>query len=235
MTRYLNKTAIEWADYTWNPVVGCRHGCPYCYAEALCKRFASNWGRDPNDPFKPEFYPERLDAPQRLDTPSRIFAVSMGDLFGKWVPSRWINSVMVAIARAPRHTFMLLTKDASRLEYYCNTVGVPENLWVGVSVENAENCNRLDNLNWTDHDKKFVSFEPLLDDVTKSPYFDLSGINWIIIGAQTGPGAKPPCVFDINNLVAAAYKEGIPVFVKDNLVDHWIDGRPPQQFPEGMI
>ena len=87
MPRYLNKSAIEWCDLTWNPVVGCRNPCSktWCYAAALCKRFAKPWGRDPEDPFKPTLYPERLDAPMKLKKPSKIFVCSMGELWGPWV------------------------------------------------------------------------------------------------------------------------------------------------------
>ena len=236
----MNRTSIEWTDYTWNPVVGCKNHCSYCYAAALCKRFAKPWGLDPDDPFAPGFYPERLDAPSKLKKPSKIFMMSMGELWGPWVPHSWQYRVLEAVEKAYWHTFLNLTKNPEGIHkwQYKSTNYIrhlPDNLWVGVSVDTPESVHRLTTLREdVGHPNKFVSFEPLRGDVASDPQFRLSGIRWIIIGAQTGPGAEQPPSGWVVPILEAARRAGIPVFVKNNL--HWPSALAPrtQEFPVGF-
>lgn len=240
MTRYLNKSNIEWCNLTWNPVVGCQKGCQYCYAMALCKRFAKQWGRDPKDPFKPIFYPERLTSPIKENKPSKIFVCSMGELWGKWVPHSWQYLTLEAIKAAHWHTFLNLTKSPEGICWYQYEASnyirhLPDNLWVGVSVDTVDAVDRLTVLREdVGHTHKFVSFEPLLEDVKAHPEFSLNGIGWVIVGAQTGPGGHQPDRKWLETLCFAAINSGTPLFVKDNIEwpEYWISR--PQEFPEGM-
>lgn len=236
MTRYLNRSAIEWTDLTWNPIVGCRNACPYCYAEALCRRFTGPWGRDPEDPFKPEFYTVRLTAPLKHQEPARIFVCSMGELWGPWVLESWRNEVLRVIDWAEWHTFLNLTKNPEGIrDHQYHTANyirsLPRNLWVGVSVDTVESLHRLTTLREeVGHPHKFVSFEPLLGDVAAHPDFSLEGIDWVIIGAQTGPGAEPVNLDWVYNVGFRARAASCPLFIKDNV---GLDD-PAQEFPEGF-
>jgi len=241
MVKYLNKSNIEWTDFTWNPEVGCRNRCSktWCYAAALCKRFAKPWGRDPEDPFKPTFYPERLDAPSKLAKPSKIFVCSMGELWGPWVPVEWQNSVVSAMRTASWHTFLNLTKNPQGLlDYQKSGHQYPPNLWLGVSVTGDDDESRLHDLAKVDHPNKFVSFEPLLADVVDNGWFTLEGIKWAIIGCQTGPGAKPyhEVARAMSKIIGACSTEEnwIPIFVKDNVLQQTTWLNPPREYPEGL-
>jgi len=174
----MNKTKIEWCDYTWNPVVGCKNACWYCYAKKMNDRFG--WIKDFT---KPKFYPERLKEPYKLKKPSKIFVCSMADLFGKWVSNEWISKIIDVARDNPQHTFQFLTKSSGR---YLGFV-FPKNCWLGIT-EDYVNQARLEFLKHTEN-YKFISFEPLLGDMSM---LDLSGIDLCIIGAMTGKGATPP-------------------------------------------
>jgi protein gp37 len=178
----MNKTKIEWCDYTWNPVVGCRHNCRYCYARRLNDRFKfiPYWN-------EPEFFIERLTQPDRLRKHSRIFVVSMGDLWGDWVKQEWISLVMDVVERNKRHTFMFLTKNP--VGYY-RMEGVPDNAWLGVTVTGNTDIKRIKLMRGIPYPHKaFVSVEPLLGSCDR---LELDYFQHVIVGAQTGPGAKPP-------------------------------------------
>lgn len=234
MVKYLNKSNIEWTDYTWNPVVGCRNGCSYCYAKALCKRFAKPWGLNPEDPFAPRFYRERISAPLRENKNSKIFMMSMGELWGDWVPHWWQTEVLRTVRFASWHTFLNLTKNPQGLlDWQAMPYGLPPNLWLGVSVTGDDDESRLHDLAKVDHPNKFVSFEPLLADVTSNGWFTLEGIKWVIIGAQTGPGSQQPEGGWLADLLYQTTCRQIPTFVKDNLT--WRPAwKKPQEYPEGF-
>jgi protein gp37 len=255
----VNKTKIEWTDYTWNPLTGCwgpggtaekPNRCAYCYAKGMAKRFSPfektgyvqiKMQCINNDPFQPLFWPDRLDQPAKVKKPSKIFVCSMGDLFGDWVPDRWINSVL-NVTKAPyadRHTFQFLTKNPKRLKDFNPW---PSNCWVGTTVTNqADADERLPWLLKVDAPVRFVSHEPLLaetdiisfiikeytleekDHIRKfgcavpNRFVLRDLINWAIIGAMTGPGAVRPEVDWVMDL-AQQYKDaGVPRFLKDNL------------------
>jgi protein gp37 len=211
----MNRTAIEWTDFSWNPVTGCRRGCKYCYARGAARRFGKT--------FEPELHPDRLDQPQRRKAPAKIFVCSMADLFGPWVPNDWIFSVIDAASRARRHTFQFLTKYPERLADFA----FPKNAWVGVSATNFADSDRaaiaMRRIKAT---VKFMSAEPMLGHVG---IFHSWRPDWLIIGRQTGPGPQPaPPEGAVEHLTLSADTFGVPVFHKPSLGD----GFDRRDFPE---
>lgn len=255
----MNKTKIEWADYTWNPITGCLHGCEYCYAHGIAQRLGNRYmpygngvnvlnepfdGERGVDPypygFEPTFHKYRLDEPQKVKKPSKIFVASMGDLFGDWVPDEWIEEVFKACKKAPQHTYMFLTKNPKR--YYAFRDKCPKNFWLGASAVNQADEKVLFNGDGSFIVTKahciadtmafmpnsFLSIEPLLNDVAMDVDFDF--INWVIVGAQTGPGAVPPKPEWVQNIIDQCRYVGVPVFLKNNL--NWPEKI--QEWPEEM-
>lgn len=226
----MNRSSIEWTDYTWNPVTGCKHGCPYCYARRLAEgRLKGRFGYD--NGFEPTFHQNRLTEPGGVKKPSRIFTCSMGDLFGEWVPCQWINSVLVFIKINPQHQFQILTKNPARIAQWHN---IPENAWLGTSIDGlGSSMERVDIIrNLPNGNIKFISFEPLLADVSNMPEwrmgFNTDGIDWIIVGAQTGPRSVKPRTDWVKNIWFDCEWAGIPFFLKDNV--DWKGDRP-HEFP----
>lgn len=216
----MNRTKIEWCDYTWNPVTGCLHGCKYCYARRLASRLKGRYGYPKDDPFRPTFHPDRLKEPYKLKKPSKIFVVDMGDLFGEWVPDTWIEKIMKVVEDNPRHTFQFLTKNPERMYGYPHL----KNAWFGVTINNLSMVNLVNHLWCLDSTVGFVSFEPLHEDVAAG--IDLLGVDWIIIGAQTRPNVQPEREW-VEHLIEQARERNIPIFLKDNL--KWSDRI--QEFP----
>jgi len=219
-----SKNGIDWCDYTWSPVTGCLHGCSYCYARRLVRRFGN--GGDSAKPtvakpgdvfpagFSPTFYPHRLGEPMRIRKPSRIFAVSAGDLFGEWVPEEWIESVLDVARQCSRHTFIFLTKNPRRLPDFL----FPPNAWAGVTIDGtgaaSENEEKMMRLRAASAPVRFVSFEPLLN---RPAGIRLNGVGWVIVGAMTGPGAAIPNPEWIREIIDRCRKSAVPVFVKQNI------------------
>lgn len=189
------RTQIEWTDTTWNPVTGCSkitRGCDFCYAERFAERFRAVLGHPFEKGFDLTLRPERLRQPLSWRDPRRVFVNSMSDLFHKEVPKPFINSVFDTMEEADWHTFQVLTKRSSLLvRYLRGRYGrdlAPPHIWLGVSVEDAKNVARLKQLQTAQASIKFVSFEPLLGRVGA---IDLSGIDWAIVGGESGPHARP--------------------------------------------
>jgi len=178
----VNKTAIEWCDYTWNPVTGCKHGCPYCYARKIADRFKGSkaWPQG----FEPMYHPERLGDPAKMKKSQTIFVCSMADLFGDWVPEQWIQEIFYSCHKAPQHTYIFLTKNPER--YLTIPEGLfRENMWIGTSSDGGLHVSdRIYALQKHPHINKFISFEPLL---YNPGMMSLKGIKQVIIGAQTNP------------------------------------------------
>ena len=191
-----DKTAIEWTDATWNPVTGCSKvspGCANCYAETLAlTRLAGKTGY-PGLPWTPEnaaanvmLRPDRLRLPLGWKTPRRVFVNSMSDLFHEIVPWEYIDQVFDVMERAPQHTFQVLTKRPERMRAIARLV--PPNVWLGTSIENDRWTVRADHLRETPRATRFLSCEPLLGPL---PSLDLTGIDWVIVGGESGPGHRP--------------------------------------------
>ena len=179
-------TAIEWTEMTWNPVTGCTklsQGCKHCYAETLAKRF---WGDRPFTDV--QLHEDRLDQPLRWRKPRTVFVNSMSDLFHEAVPEQFIGRVFDVMAECPQHTFQILTKRADRLATIAPSLVWPDNVWMGVSVEDARVMHRIDLLRNVPAAVRFLSLEPLISPLNR---LELGGIDWVIVGGESGPGARP--------------------------------------------
>jgi protein gp37 len=182
---------IEWTDATWNPVTGCTKispGCKHCYAERLAHRLERMGQANYRNGFKLTLQPQMLDLPLRWKSPRRIFVNSMSDLFHPDVPLEYVKRVFDAMARAHWHQFQVLTKRADRLRELSRELPWTQNVWQGVSVESERYLDRIDALRRTGAAVKFLSLEPLLEAL---PNLDLRGIDWVIVGGESGPGARP--------------------------------------------
>jgi protein gp37 len=192
----MNKTKIEWCDYTWNPITGCLHGCNYCYAEKLAKRFTGH--------FKPTFHEDRFK-PNKL-VGKNIFVCSMADLFGEWVPPIWIEKVIEYIQNDMKNNYFFLTKNPKRYKNYC----FPKNCYAGFSASTQNDFddrynNRCD----------FVSIEPIQEAID----IEMHLLDWVIVGAETG-NRKNKIIHEkkwIDDIVARCSENGIPLFIKDNI------------------
>lgn len=208
------KSTIEWTNSTWNPVTGCDKvsaGCAHCYAE----RFAERFRGVPGHPFKQGFdlklWPERLELPLTWKTPKTIFVNSMSDLFHKDIPLRFIQKTFEVMKQAHWHTFQVLTKRAERLEELSPKLSWAPNIWMGVSVESERFTYRIDHLRKTKAHIKFLSLEPLLGPLSN---LNLKGIDWAIVGGESGPGARPMDGSWVLEIKRQCAKAKVPFFFK---------------------
>lgn len=183
---------IEWTEETWNPIKGCTKvsaGCKHCYAEPMAKRLQAMGVEGYEDGFTPGLVPSRLDKPLGFKRPKVFFVASMSDLFHADIPDWYVDKIMDVIRATPQHTYQLLTKRAGRMQEYFSTRSVPDNAWIGVSVENREHgLPRIDHLRQIEAEVRYLSVEPLLEDLGA---IDLDGIHWVIAGGESGKGARP--------------------------------------------
>jgi len=184
-------SAIEWTEATWNPVTGCDKvspGCAHCYAERMAKRLKAMGTSNYRHGFDVTLQPQMLEAPVHWRKPRRIFVNSMSDLFHADVPTAFINDVFSVMRRADWHQYQILTKRSERLLELDSTLAWARHIWMGVSVENHRFVHRIDQLRRTRATVKFLSLEPLLGPLLG---LDLSGIDWVIVGGESGPRARP--------------------------------------------
>jgi protein gp37 len=184
------KSTIEWTGSTWNPVTGCTKispGCKHCYAERMAKRLQAMGQKNYATGFNLALHPHVLELPLAWKKPQTIFVNSMSDLFLQDVPTDFIKQVFDVMQRAHWHTFQVLTKRAERLSELSQELPWARNIWMGVSVENSDYAFRADLLRTTGAHVKFLSIEPLLGPLTG---LNLEGIDWIIVGGESGPGAR---------------------------------------------
>jgi protein gp37 len=221
-----NKTteSIEWALWTWNPVTGCKIGCPYCYARNLTKRFPDNFPYG----FEPHFWEERLDAPKNSPVPKseaigdrNVFVCSMADLFGEWVPQEWIDKILEKVRENPQWNFLFLTKNSKRLIEQ----NWPENCWAGTTVDTQKRFeNAIINLEELEKSENrppviFISFEPLLEEIFLDKH-NLSCVEWIIIGGQSSAGDSPEFQPEwkwVEKILIKARENNCDVYFKPNL------------------
>ncbi len=207
-------TTIEWTQCSWNPVTGCckiSEGCAHCYAERMAKRLCAMGQQRYAKGFDVALHPDIVDLPLRWRKPKSIFVNSMSDLFHPKVPDSFIASIVETIRKAEWHRFQVLTKRASRLESIDSLLEWPSNTMLGVTVEHRDTHGRLDALRSTKAACKFVSFEPLIGPIGK---VDLRGIDWVIVGGESGPGARPMEEAWVLEIRAQAQRLGIPFFFK---------------------
>ncbi|MGN6183959.1 MAG: DUF5131 family protein [Thermoanaerobaculia bacterium] len=205
---------IEWTESTWNPVTGCSKispGCKNCYAERMAKRLQAMGQANYRNGFEVTLQPHMLDLPLRWKKPQAIFVNSMSDLFHDDVPLDYIQRVFDVMRAAHWHRFQVLTKRAERLHALDPDLEWPDNVWMGVSVESAAYVNRIDALRSTRAHVKFLSIEPLLGPM---PTLDLHGIDWVIVGGESGPRARAverSWILEIRDHCA---KASVPFFFK---------------------
>jgi protein gp37 len=234
-------TTIEWTDATWNPVTGCTKisaGCDHCYAERFSERFRGTPGHPFEAGFDLTLRPERLDQPLRWRQPRMIFVNSMSDLFHKEIPREFIARVFDTMERAHWHTFQVLTKRSSLLRDFLRrrygSLRGPSHMWFGVSVEDGGKKARIQHLRDAPAGVRFLSIEPLIGSMGK---LDLAGIDWVIVGGESGPGARPMDVSWVRELrdqcraanVAFFFKQWGGLRPKSGGRD--LDGRPWNEFP----
>jgi len=208
------KSRIEWTESTWNPVTGCTKispGCTHCYAERMAKRLQAMGQPNYTRGFSLAMHPHVIEAPVAWKTPQIVFVNSMSDLFHKDVPLDFILHMFDVMSRASWHQFQILTKRSGRLLQLNPRLSWAENIWMGVSVETERFKSRIDDLRQTGAAIKFLSLEPLLGPL---PDLDLSGIDWVIVGGESGPRARSmdeDWILDIRDQCIVA---GVPFFFK---------------------
>lgn len=237
----MKKTSIEWTESTWNPVTGCTKispGCKHCYAERMALRLQMMGQPNYVNGFNPTLHEHLLALPLSWKKPQMIFVNSMSDLFHEQVPVRFILRVFEVMRRASWHTFQVLTKRSVRLWQLDPDIDWPANVWMGVSVEGERYTFRIDHLRQTHAHIKFLSLEPLLCPL---PRLDLRGIQWVIVGGESGPGARPmkkEWVTDIRDQCLAA---GVAFFFKQwggvhkKRTGRLLDGRTWDELPASEI
>jgi len=236
-----DRSQIEWTDATWNPVTGCTKvsaGCDNCYAERFSERFRGVKGHPFERGFDLTLRPERLEQPLAWKKPRMIFVNSMSDLFHKDVPKDYITCVFDTMEQADQHVFQVLTKRSSLLRNFVNTrygsSRSPSHIWLGVSIETPKVLVRLKHLQATNASVRFVSFEPLL---AQMGTVSLKGIDWAIIGGESGPGARPIQPGWIRELRDQCQRQDVAFFFKQwggrtpKAGGNTIDGRQWLDFP----
>lgn len=237
-------SGIEWTEATWNPTTGCTkvsQGCQNCYAEALSKRLKAMGLKKYRNDFVFTQHENEIDLPLRWKKPRKIFVNSMSDLFHEDVETEFIGRCFLTMVRANWHIYQILTKrpcrmyDFSKLFYKYIESPIPDHIWMGVSVENNDTKWRIDELRRVHCSMRFVSFEPLLEDLYD---VDLRGVDWAIIGGESGPKYRAVEEDWIRNLIAQCIRQDVRVFFKQwggprpKSGGRQIDGRTYDQFPD---
>jgi len=213
-------SSIEWTESTWNPITGCTKvspGCKFCYAERMAKRLKAMGSANYENGFKLTLHEHVLELPLTWKKPQTIFVNSMSDLFHKNVPLEFIQKMFDVMNKAYWHRFQILTKRSERL-FELDTLltrhgraGWTDNIWMGVSVENQNYTYRIDHLRYTNAKVKFLSIEPLIGHIE---HLDLTNINWVIVGGESGPGARPMKEGWVITIRDECRKAKVPFFFK---------------------
>lgn len=233
---------IEWTDATWNPVRGCTKispGCKHCYAETLAERFRGTPGHPFEHGFDLRLVPEKLGDPIRWGTPRKIFVNSMSDLFHPEVPDSYVEQVCRVMLAANWHTYQVLTKRGERMSQLLQTklkkAASVSHIWWGVSVENkAHGLPRIDQLRKSNAAVAFLSIEPLLEDLGA---VNLEGIHWVIVGGESGHGARPIDAKWVRSIRAQCRSQRVPFFfkqwggVRKAAAGRELDGKTYDEFP----
>jgi len=237
-------TKIEWADATWNPVTGCTKvspGCDHCYAERFSERFRNVREHPFSQGFDLRLHENRLDHPRRWKTPRRIFVNSMSDLFHAEIKTEYVDRIFDVMESTRHHIFQVLTKRSGRMQRYLNqrysTLEAPSHIWCGVSVEDNLRLARVRHLQQTQSAIRFLSIEPLLERIEG---LDLSGIHWVIVGGESGPGARVMEEQWVREIRDQCTTEKVPFFFKQwggktsKAGGRTLDGALHDEFPIGF-
>lgn len=231
-------SAIEWTEATWNPLTGCTKispGCTHCYAERMSLRLRAMGQPNYANGFEVRLHEHMLEVPLRWRQPRRVFVNSMSDLFHREVPAEYIQRVFAVMRRASWHQFQVLTKRSDRLAELSPVIDWPANVWMGVSVERADYTYRIDHLRQTGAHVRFLSVEPLLGPMAD---LDLQGIDWVIVGGESGPGARPMDEAWVRQVRDCCVAAGVPFFFKQwggpvrSQRGRLLDGRTWDELPE---
>jgi protein gp37 len=232
---------IEWTDATWNPVTGCTKispGCKHCYAERLSKRLQAMGQANYRNGFEITLQPRMLELPLRWRSPKRIFVNSMSDLFHDEVPTAYIKEVFEVMRKANWHQYQVLTKRSDRVLALSKELKWAPQIWMGVSVENEKYVRRIDDLRKTGAQVKFLSLEPLLGPL---PKLDLRGIDWAIVGGESGPGARKIDQDWVTAIRDQCLRSGVPFFFKQwggvhkKKAGRTLEGRTWDEMPETPV
>jgi protein gp37 len=207
-------SAIEWTEATWNPVTGCTKispGCKFCYAERMAHRLQAMGQPRYRNAFELTLQPDAIEAPLHWKKPRVIFVNSMSDLFHKDVPLAYIQRCFAVMRQASQHTFQILTKRPERVAECAASLEWPDNVWMGTSVERADYVQRARVLKDVPARTRFLSVEPLLGPIPKLP---LQGIHWVIVGGESGPGARPMEVGWVRQIRDRCVAHDVPFFFK---------------------
>lgn len=231
-------TKIEWTDATWNPVTGCTKispGCKHCYAERMSKRLKAMGQRNYMNEFNLTLQPHMLEVPLKWRNARRIFVNSMSDLFHDDVPASYVRKVFDVMRRADWHQYQILTKRSERLLELSPDLTWTRQMWMGVSVESDKYLYRIDDLRKTQAFLKFLSLEPLLGPL---PRLNLNGINWVIVGGESGPGSRPMDPDWVRGIRDQCALVGVPFFFKQwggavkSRTGRLLDGRTWDEMPD---
>lgn len=210
----MKTTKIEWTDKTWNPITGCSKvsaGCKNCYAETMSFRLKAMGTDKYRNGFNLTLHESCLSEPLKWKKPHTIFVCSMSDLFHEQVPSEFIDRVVDVIKQTPRHNYQVLTKRSARMNEYFEERGIPQNIWVGVTVDISDSKDRIDSIRNLKAPIKFLSCEPLLEDLGE---LDLTGIDWVIVGGESGSRARPMKEEWVLSIKEQAERQGSAFFFK---------------------
>ena len=187
----MKTTKIEWTDKTWNPITGCTKksaGCAHCYAEVMKRRLKAMLLDKYKNGFELTLHEDELENPLKWKGMHNIFVCSMSDIFHESVPFDFIDKIIEIVSKTPQHRYQILTKRAERMAEYFKDKTIPTNIWLGVTVECKDTKYRIDILRYLKASVKFLSCEPLLEDLED---LNLMGIDWVIVGGESGPNARP--------------------------------------------
>ncbi|MFY9182444.1 MAG: phage Gp37/Gp68 family protein [Kiritimatiellia bacterium] len=207
-------SSIEWTESSWNPVTGCTkisEGCAHCYAERMARRLHAMGQPNYRNGFEVTCHPASLELPLKWKKPQMIFVNSMSDLFHKAVPTAFIQEIFFTMNQARWHTFQILTKRANRLQQLAPDLKWTSNIWMGVTVENNRHVDRIARLREVPATVRFLSLEPLLGPL---PKLDLTNIDWVIVGGESGPGARPMAPAWVLDLRDQCLNAGVAFFFK---------------------
>jgi protein gp37 len=230
-------STIEWTEATWNPVTGCTkvsEGCRNCYAAKMAKRLKAMGNPRYTNEFNLTLHEDLIELPLQWKKPRRIFVNSMSDLFHKDVPTEFIQQVFSTMQEAHWHTFQILTKRSDRLLEIADHLPWPSNVWQGVSVENETVVNRIDHLRNIPAQIKFLSVEPLIGPINN---LNLEGIHWVIVGGESGPGARPMELEWVRDIRNTCIEQDVAFFFKQwggvqkHRTGRILDGRTWDQYP----